>query len=249
MTATTADPSAILLIGFEEPSNTEPPASIASWKPNATSKANIENKIKMAALRKEDELAAKAKKAAKFTQKASKGHHLKKAQDEEGVIQSTNALQTKISSASSKRLSLKTKIVTKLAAKSKKTKARKARMSEEDSDKLMEVAAKANERVHAAETRKELQQAKQVETLVQAHQSKIVAAAEAKHHSLVLAQDKGEALEERLAAAQARKELLVAEQVEALVQARQEKVARVQETRELEEYQGRDGSAPPPHKN
>ena len=107
----------------------------------------------------------------------------------------------------------------------------------------MEVAAKSNEKMHAAETRKELQQTKQVEALVQQHQSKVVAAAEAKHQSVVLAQDKGDALEKRLAAAQTRKELLVAEQVESLVQAHQDKAARAQETRKLEEYQGRDGSA------
>ena len=237
-----AAPAELLVIGFDEPSSTiEPPASITTWRPSTTSSAAIEKKMAQAAARKEDDLKVKMSKANRFTQKASKG--CKKAQDDAGVVESSMALESKLSSASSKRISLSASIVAKLAAKRAKTKQRKALLEEEDSDKLMEVAAKANERMHAAETRKELQQTKQVEVLVQQHQSKVVAAAEAKHQTLVLAQDKGDALEKRLAAAQTRKELLMAEQVESLVQTHQDKAVRVQETRKLEEYQGRDGSA------
>ena len=236
MTSTTAPPPELIVIGFDEPSDTQAPTSITSWAPPNTSKDEIEKKIKLATLRKEQELASKAAKATKFTKKSqATTRHLTKAQDE--------ALETKISSATSRRLSLTTKIVAKLSAKSAKNKARKARLSEEDSDKLVEIASKSNERMHAAESRRSSQQAKQVSKVVQSHQAKIVAAAEAKHASLNLAQDKGEALEQRLAAAQTRKELLVAEQVETLVQSHQDKAVRIQETLQQKDHLARDGSA------
>lgn len=243
MTSTTAPPPELIVIGFDEPSDAEPPTSITSWAPPTTSKEEIEKKAKLASLRKEQELASKTAKASKFTKKASAIHHLNKAQAEESIIETTKALENKISSASSRRLSLTTKIVAKLSSRSTKNKASKARLSEEDSDKLVEIASKSNERVHAAESRRSSQQAKQVAKVVQSHQAKIVAAAEAKHATLSLAQDKGEALEQRLAAAHTRKELLVAEQVETLVQSHQDKAVRIQETLQQKEHLARDGSA------
>lgn len=234
----------LIVIGFdEEPSDAEPPTSITSWQPPNLSKETIDKKVKLASLRKDQELASKSARASKFTKKSLATHHLKKAQDEEGILETTKTLETKISSASSRRLSLTTKIVAKLSAKSTKNKARKARLSEEDSEKLVEIASKSNERMHAAESRRSSQQAKQVAKVVQSHQNKIVAAAEAKYASLSLAQDKGEALEQRLAAAQTRKELLVAQQVETLVQSHQDKAVRIQETLQQKEHLARDGSA------
>lgn len=232
----------LIVIGFEdEPSS--PPAAITQWKPPAISKAAIDEKTKLAALRKEKELASKTAKASKFTQKSTRTYHLKKAQDEKGIAQTSKALETKISRAESRRSSLTTRIVAKLASKSKKNKLRKARLSEEDSDKVVEIARKASERLADAESRRSSQQAKEVAKVVQVHQHKIVAAAEAKHASLTLAQDKGEILEQRLAAAQTRKKLLLAEQMDTLAKSHQDKAARVQEVRELEVHRGRDGSA------
>ena len=242
MTSTTIASPQLIVVGFDD-EHAEPPTSIASWAPPTTSKDQIDKKVKLATLRKQQELASKSLKASKFTKKASATHHLKKAQAEESIFESSKALENKISSAASRRMSLTTKIVAKIAAKTNKNKARKARLSEEDSDKLVEIASKSNERMHAAESRRSSQQAKQVAKVVQSHQNKIVAAAEAKHASSSLAQDKGEALEQRLAAAQTRKELLVAEQVETLVQSHQDKAVRIQETLQQKEHLARDGSA------
>ena len=243
MTTSIAPPE-LIVVGFdEEPSDAEAPTSIKTWQPPALSKDKIDKKAKLATLRKQQALASKTAKASKFTKKASATYHLKQAQDEEGIFEATKALETKISSAGSRRMSLTTKIVAKLSARTSKNKANKARLSEEDSDKLVEIVSKSNERMHAAEGRRSSKQAKQVAKVVKSHQKKIVAAAEAKHASLTLAKDKGETLEQRLAAAQARKELLVAEQVETLVQSHHDKAIRNQETLQQKKHLARDGSA------
>ena len=131
-----AAPAELLVIGFDEPSSTnEPPASITTWRPSTTSSAAIDKKMAQAVARKEADLKIKMSKANRFTQKAAKGR--KKAQDDAGVVESSMALESKLSSASSKRISLSASIVAKLAAKRAKTKQRKALLEEEDSDKLM----------------------------------------------------------------------------------------------------------------
>ena len=98
----TAPMPELVIVGFDEPSDAEPPTSITSWKPTTTSKEAIDKKAKLATLRKQQALASKTAKASKFTKKASATYHLKQAQDEEGIFEATKALETKISSAGSK---------------------------------------------------------------------------------------------------------------------------------------------------
>mmetsp|Transcript_20274 Transcript_20274/g.44285 ORF Transcript_20274/g.44285 Transcript_20274/m.44285 type:complete len:466 (-) Transcript_20274:144-1541(-) len=150
------------------------------------------------------------------------------------------ALDSKLNTAATKKRTLTSSLVKKLSRRNKNKADKAIIKAEEEARRALALSVKSDDKIAAASKKKETKEAARVTEISTKNNQKVLSATEAKHQAKSIAQDAGVELEQKLSAARERKDLMVAEQVDTLVQARQEKAARIEEIKIQEEHQARE---------
>ena len=152
-------------------------------------------------------------------------------------------VENKLKDAEKRRKSLSSRLLKKVKVLNK-TKDKKAeRKKAEDARKSLELSIHLDSKLEEASDKREAALVERVEEIAAKNNKKMLAATEAKHEAKAMAQDAGEELQQKLSAAQERRALTEAAQIEALTAARQEKMSRLEEAKLSEEHKAREISS------